>query len=495
MEDFYGRRFPNLKDIAQIVNYFTGGVEINMLILWYPMFSVYRNLNSDSHFIIMKNYISAILKEKPNWCFLIPWPSGKEWIYYHDEFFNNKQILRYPFYFPTKRHRSVVQYDIKVWDRLFKLYTPDVLWMHAVEISHNLKKYFDQVSEQNEAYVLNHHHYIVHKSLPYAINKDLNVLYNQLVSAVLASQNTFYSRYSLWMLWDNFKTYFGKIPRFEHEVIPPALYDKERWNKLKLDSIKPYEKLTFLYNHRLSLYKDWKTTFELFKILYDHYPGEFQVIVTAVNAMNVQNVKSYPFVKIKANTDHDKYLKEAAKCHVNTMNTKHETYNFATSESLMLGHILVAPNGITFPEKVPAGYPFLFNNKTKQYNLLKKIIKTYKKEGNDMFKTLREHTKQHHRNLLDFERWATLYTRLIINDQNKKRNVLRSLKYKYEQSILKSLSRLKLPQPLSEIDKHLRKEANLGSQAFPPLKIKRLLTQLGYEDEFVRNTQHTTKGA
>ena len=82
---------------------------------------------------------------------------------------------------------------------------------------------------------------------------------------------------------------------------------------------------------------------------------------------------------------------------------------------MSLGHIIVAPNGITFPELLPKGYPFLFNNIKEQTAMLSHIINTWPREYLSWRDVLRVHAKR----AFGLDRYIKGYSRILTNEAAK----------------------------------------------------------------------------
>ena len=116
-----------------------------MVILINPMFSNYRNLNADSCYIVIKKIIEPILDNNPDdYNFLIIFPR-KGFTYKPDGFFDRQQITRIPMDIPQRKMDMVINFPILYWRKLFKIFTPDLIWNHIPEVGHlfrNIYYYF-----------------------------------------------------------------------------------------------------------------------------------------------------------------------------------------------------------------------------------------------------------------------------------------------------------------------------------------------------------------
>jgi len=447
-----------------------------MIILVSPMFSNYRNLNADSCYVFIKNVITEIIKKEPKWYFILLWPR-EGFKYYDDGFFNNPQVKRIPIDIPQRKMDSVVHFNILYWRKLFRLFTPDIIWNHIPEQGHLFKNLYTGFDiEMSGPKIINQHHYIIHPTLPYPIDTYRAVQF-QSMGSFLVDMNLFNSDYCYKMFCDVKQEILATNIRVPYRIIKFALIPE--------NYPEPNPETQFIkiaYNHRLQDYKNYLTTFEMLAQLWTTYKN-FRVLVTNPNASNFNKLLAYPFVDGKAFSKHEDYLKELSTCHLNITNSQHETFCISALESLAFGQILVAPRAITFPELVPKeDYPYLFSTEEEQYRILDKIF-----SNPSVFDTERERIKNNTRtafaNHILGDKIASLFKEMAV--------------YEWEESSLRENSALAVKKiqhknkgfvELTEIQKQFG-EYNLGWQAFPLLKIKRVLNKLGYEDVLLGHKQ------
>jgi len=251
----------------------------------------------------------------------------------------------------------------------------------------------------------------------------------------------------------------------------------------KIESKEKYDTFTFIYNHRLDGYKNWKDTFEMYDRLYND-GHKFTVIVTAGDKGNLSVIENKPYVKIKSFSLHSDYLEELSKCHANVINSRHETFCISIAESIMNNQLIIAPNKVTFPELVDKDYPYLFNNEEEQYNYLTKIlnedIRSYDyKESNKL--TLEEHAKKIHKLFISLRK------------EDDYRDVFNKIKKQETKNKIKEHLQKNDIIELNEFKNFIFK-LGYASQSFPMTKIKRILNELGFIyniqiDKFVKNEQ------
>jgi hypothetical protein len=80
-------------------------------ILFYPMLSSAMNVNGDSGYILMRQIVTEVLKQRPDWRFIIPFPANREWSYYKDGFFDHPGVIRIPMLLPEGKVHNAVHYD------------------------------------------------------------------------------------------------------------------------------------------------------------------------------------------------------------------------------------------------------------------------------------------------------------------------------------------------------------------------------------------------
>lgn len=440
-----------------------------MIIFINPMFSNYRNLNGDSCYIVIKNIIEPVLKLRPDYHFVIAWPKDG-FVYSDDGFFKHKNIHRVPIEIPKRKMDSVVHFNMNYWRKVFEMYTPDIIWNHVPEVGHlfnNLYTGFDV--EMTKPIVFNQHHYVIHHTLPYPIDAYRPIQFQQLGS-FMVNLNLFNSDYCKSMFDDNVKEFMSPTVHYPYEIVKFAFIGDDYPEPQPAKGI-----VKIIYNHRLQDYKNYLETFELLAQLWTTYKN-FKVIVTNPNGSNFSKLAQYPFVEGKSITSHEDYLKELSTCHLNITNSQHETFCISALESLAFGQILVAPKAITFPELVPKkDYPYLFNNEEEQYRILESLLKDptiFDKERD----RIRKATKETFDQKIIANKYANLfeeYGKSPWGDKQGKENTLKAIEA--VKKTFKGFVTLKKVKGLFEAH-------NLGTQAMPLLKVKRIINSLGYSD-------------
>jgi glycosyltransferase involved in cell wall biosynthesis len=434
--------------------------KLNILI--YPMLSV-DVLNADSNYIIIKQLCNELLKTGRYNFFLLIDANRK---YVKDDLNSLVKILKIPM--PKSKKHQVIHFNSNIFRAIFKKYSFDIIWNNVVEQGHHLRYFQDTIVDDFRPKVFNYHHYVIHRSLEKVTSylPCMHILYDQLVGSLGADMNFFHTKYCYDMLIEEANDVLNsdKISLLkEKSQISLGGYCNE------IEQGQKYEKFTFIYNHRLDGYKNWKDTFAIFDQL--HSEGlDFQVILTAGDKDNINTINKKPYTIVKSFTKHQDYLKELSKCHSNVINSRHETFCISIAESIMNDQVVVLPNRCTFPELVGEDYPYLFDTMDQQIAIMRKLIK-------DGIKEYKHHTKP----LLKLSNHAgnihKYFTQLGIKS---KQNLFDSIK--------KQSSKNKIVEYLehhNEIDltnfKNYVFKLGYASQSFPNGKLKQLLNEFGYD--------------
>jgi len=434
--------------------------KLNVLI--YPMLSV-DVLNADSNYIIIKQLCNELLKTGRYNFFLLVDANRK---YVKDDLNSLVKILKIPM--PKSKKHQVVHFNSNIFRQIFKKYSFDIIWNNVVEQGHHLRYFQDTIVDDFRPKVFNYHHYVIHRSLERVTSylPCLHILYDQLVGSLGADMNFFHTKYCYDMLIEEANDVLNsdKISLLkEKSQISLGGYCNE------IEQGQKYEKFTFIYNHRLDGYKNWKDTFAIFDQL--HSEGlDFQVVLTAGDKDNINTINKKPYTIVKSFTKHQDYLKELSKCHSNVINSRHETFCISIAESIMNDQVVVLPNRCTFPELVGEDYPYLFDTMDQQIAIMRKLIKDGIKEYKHNTKPLLK-LSNHAGNIHKY------FTQL---GTKSKQNIFDSIK--------KQASKNKIVEYLEhhkEIDltnfKNYVFKLGYASQSFPNGKLKQLLNEFGYD--------------
>lgn len=443
---------------------------LNVLI--YPMFSV-DSMNSDSNYIIIKKITEGILEQTDRYNFILLLDKNRQSDYVRD-IDRRVKLIGVPM--PRGKQNQVITFDQQMFHDILKKYPADIIWNNVVEQGHNFKRFYSTFDADREMKVFNYHHYVIHRSLDKTIYEiSENVLLQQMIGSIPVDINYFHSQHSYKMLTEEAQEVLSS--KSIQRIKDSAMIELGGYVS-PIQGGKQYDKFTFIYNHRLDDYKNYKQTFDQFDRL--HSEGiEFQVIVTGGDSKNVETYNGLPYVTVKNFTRHEDYFKELTKCHANVTNSIHETYCIAVAESMMANQVIVAPRRVTFPQLLGKNYPYLFDTHEQQYQMLKKIvtddIRSYDhntdrislKQGvlnvRSILDTLRDRIKPVLPNLKD----------------DKKRDALLKFADKHRTLTIKQMRR--------ELNR-----LTLDAQSFANPKVKTLIDELGYEFDvnaraFVKN--------
>jgi len=434
--------------------------KLNILI--YPMLSV-DVLNSDSNYIIIKQLCNELLKTKKYNFFLL---IDSNRTYIKDDLNSLVKIIKIPM--PKSKKHQVISFNSNIFRQLFKKYSFDIIWNNVVEQGHHFKYFEDVIVEDFRPKVFNYHHYVIHRSLERVASYLLctHILYDQIIGSLGADVNYFHTQYCFDMLEEEAKDILiqDKIDVIKNKsIISLGGYSDE------IEQGQKYDKFTFIYNHRLDGYKNWKDTFEIFDILYNE-GLEFQVILTAGDKSNVNSVNRKPYVIVKSFTRHSDYLKELSKCHSNVINSRHETYCISIAESIMNNQIVIVPNRCTFPELVGNNYPYLFSNNEQQIDMMRTIIK----------EDIREYNYENKNNLKlsnHVKNMDKYFTELGVST---KEDVFGSIKKENNKVKIKNYINSKSKIDLTDFKNFVFK-LGYASQSFPNKKLKYILNEFGFD--------------
>lgn len=432
--------------------------KLNVLI--YPMFSV-NNINADSNYVLIKQICNELVKEdKYNFILIL----DKLRPYTPDNLSKKIKIIYVPM--PLSKKRGVTHWNTLIMQEIFNKYAIDMVWNNTVEQGHHFKYWHDTLDFSNRIKVFNYHHYVIHRSLENLTSylPCKHILYDQVMGSLGADINFFHTDWCYKMMIEEATDILSneKMKELESKcVINLGGYGSP------IKSPKKYDIFTFVYNHRLDGYKNWKQTFEIFDRLWtDGY--KFQVILTAGDKDKISTVEAKPYTQVKSFTKHEDYLVELSKCHANTINSRHETYCISIAESILNNQIVILPNRVTFPELVEKDYPYLFENMDEQYNMIKSIfdngLMEYKHKEQDKL-YIEKHAK-----FLD-EQFQSLF----------------KIKKSYFDGIKKQDNKEKIRQYLEHVDyvdlnefKNFVFSLGYASQSFPLQKIKNILEEFGF---------------
>lgn len=359
-----------------------------------PFWSQSDGMNWDSNYSYLKTVLPAVSKLLPDWLFVVAWPEAAygadKWVWHGDSFFNER-IVRYPWPYDTAMRSSVLGFDPMKFKELDFQVAPTIFWMHQVEsIPFMVGGYKQSFSNRSKPIFVAQHHYVIHPSLPYPFETLFPRLWLQMGGSLSAHRVLLNSDYTLKLMMES----FGQFLTADKMKELHAKSTVRRFGLISDETEIPIQKgpgkPVVVFNHRFEGYKQPFKTGEILSKLKAKY--DFQIWITQ---MEGQRAKFFPVDKFVGDPVKRKYLENIAVPAINTMNSAHETFCISILDSLSLGHVVVVPNALTFPELVPKDYPFLFNSPKEQLVMLDHIISTWPLEYNKWSKKLRAHVKQH----------------------------------------------------------------------------------------------------
>jgi hypothetical protein len=146
-------------------------------------------------------------------------------------------------------------------------------------------------------------------------------------------------------------------------------------------------------------------------------------------------------------------------------------------ESVAMGHLLVAPNGITFPELVPDGYPFLFENTAEQAAHLKHIFNTWPAEYNRWRSILIKYARER----FAVESYAANYLDVMVEAElihARSRTETKETTFKAFAQLFGGM-KLDKPYRLTDLGDKMRKKINAAHQSMPNRRIVREAMERG----------------
>jgi glycosyltransferase involved in cell wall biosynthesis len=465
-----------------------------MIVLINPMLSR-TAINADSCYTLIHQFVRRALKVRDDIFFDIVWPTnGGDWTYYNDGLFYLPRVRRLPMRFHPAKMKQVVSFCAFEHGELFNYKTPvDVVWNHVPEIGDLIKHNVASYNPSGKSAVVNCHHYVIHDSLPYPVELDqLHVMLRQLVGSIPVDAHVVDSDHCKAMLFDNARKYLSDdlVERLEANCvsIPHGPLDR--------DELAPYlgtskaDVFTFAYNHRLQSYKNYKQTFEHFEWLAST-GAKFRVVVFGMpdDENNMSWVSKYPFVDVFISTTRKEYLSRLASCHANVTNSVHETFGISCVESMAFGQVLIAPNGVTFPQ-ITGGHARLFDTPVQQREAMREAV-----HHRDITVQLGDDLAHYVWSNFTVDRWVADYLALfdrvvepydvlgcLKNPDGIRRAIEKKPTWEFE-DLRRTLYATRFNGKIS-----------MSAQSFPANRLKRLMNQLGYVDRRTKDgTLHLVK--
>ena len=441
-----------------------------MVILVNPMWSV-EHLNKDSNYVHIKKIIERYSKLYPDTYWILPFPV-KHFHYFEDGFFDNPNIIREPYVIPLAKKINNITFDGSFYNKIIEKYCINIIYNQIPEVTGQLKSIDSHFSSTIS--VVNQHHYIYHHSLPYPLENQMQYVYWQIVGDVLADINIYNSEYTAQMVNDNVTKYmpnFSEQIRKKSIVIPFGLYHKD--DVIQNDK---FDKITFLYNHRLQQYKNWQVTFDMFDELIKDY--DFDVALCPVGPDNVNLINKKPYTRVFDVPTQKDYYDIMSRCHINTFNSQYETFCISIFESMMQGLALCVPNSTTMPELVGDDNWQLFDNISQQKQKIKQLL-----DNRGLLDDLVLHNQKRVKNFALDKYCKNL--RNIFVQQIENKNYYKTLRPRNKAKLDKYLDKYK---KISAHDlKKIRRFINLSNQSVPNHRLVNIMYHAGYQQIIHKN--------
>lgn len=464
-------------------------------------------INADSCYNVIRQFVTRCHEMRDDVLFDIMWPTnGKDWKYFRDGLFDLPRVRRIPYRFHAGKMKQVVTYDPFQMEQFFDYKVPyDIIWNHVPEVGDLLKHHVPSYNASGKSVVVNAHHYVVHDSLPYPVEKDQpHIMLHQLTGSYGVDANVFDSEHCQKMFFDNAEKYLSvdvqkkiseSITNIPHGILDDDEFDRLGITDITHERVSHEHVFTFAYNHRLQAYKNYHTTFDVFDKLHAEN-FKFRVVVFGMpDAIeHFSSVAKRPYVEMFVSETRDAYLKKLATCDANMLNSQHETFCISAVESMAMAQLLIAPDSVTFPEitgkttQENAAYPYLFDSVDDQLEICRIILRDDHLRGWEV--RLYDHVWESY----NTRKWVIDYLDLFDRLTNQFDVV----------SALKPTS-APIAQLIASRDRwdfqDLRKtlysaklgvKRMVGDQSFPSNRIKRLAHQLGFDDMRSARTNELT---
>lgn len=463
-----------------------------MQILIQPMYSK-QELNADSNYVVMTALVRAMLKVRPDFHFVLPFPDAKSGYKYADDgFFRLPNITRIPQRISPQKMTNAVSFDGVWYNELFRRFGFEVVWVNLVESVAAISRSGDNTYEPAaRSFLCAAHNYVIHESLPYPFDQLRNVASHQVIGALNADVNVFNSRHCHWMFFDMARHWLNDETLAAIEAKSVYINYGTLEDELTYCPPDPPNEVPIIaYNHRLQAYKNFKQTFSLLQELWDE-GYRFRVRYMNNTSENMTEITNYPFVETRLTATRAEYLNALRGCDFNVTNSQHETFCIAAIESMALGQPLVAPNDITFPEIVGnmdaehPHYPFLFKTWDEQHSAVIKLL-TDRALRLQWGKIQSDYVRAHYNSTL----WAQKYALLWEEFAYPKLGVKPDAKAMVERVIRENNGGDMETMRSKIYSQHVNGRHPLSNQSLPATKLVRLVHELGGTVKMEGGAQH-----
>ena len=434
-----------------------------------PFWSQSDNLNADSNYAYLRVVLPEMLKKTEDTLFVVLFPDPRygsdRWVYADDGLQRNR-IKFFAWPYDSQMSTSVTGFDNMRFKRLEDEYGPCIYWLHQVESEAAIfGGYRNSYARITRPCLIVQHHYIIHRSLPYVYETQFPRQWLQ-IGGSLASERVIYnSDHTHKMAQEAFGEYLNKETMDKLEAKSQVL----KFGLLSGDEPRAplctTEPPIFLYNHRFENYKKPEITFQVINQL--RAKGhKFEVWATQTAGHKVDD---FAVDKDIFEASREKYFERISVPAINTINSVHETFCISILDSMCVGHLVVLPNTVTFPELVPKGYPFLFHNQAEQFEMLDRILERWPEDYNRWHTVLIDHA----RTTFNLKKYVDDYLSIFSAEENHyrenkhKEGTLRNLTH-----LLESMEKGK-PYPLGCLANEARRLTGCQQQAMSNRRVIR----------------------
>jgi len=400
-----------------------------------PFWSQSRNMNADSNFGYLRAVIPEMERQTTDTVFLIFFPDPEyghgRWVY-HDDGLQSDRVMFIRWPYDTTMRSSVLGFDPERFARIDLDFGPVTYWANQVEtaglIAGGYRQSFNTSARPS---LVAQHHYIIHPSLPYRTDGLFPRLWAQIGGSLAADRVVYNSNHCRVMARESFLEWlsFRKFAELDSKS-STLLFGLVDPNQPVAPVAEPGSKPIVLYNHRFEAYKRPDVTFDVL----DSLRGEFDFEIWATQTVEQKSGgrRQYQYDRTIFEPARADYLARIAFPAINTINSVHETYCIAIMDSIAAGHLVVVPNGVTFPELLPRDYPFKFNDPKQQRSMIRHIFQTWPVEYNRWREPLSEWAKTE----FGVEQYVARYLDLIAETESAYRN------HKPKPSTIRTMNRI-----------------------------------------------------
>jgi len=401
----------------------TGGKFSNLgVIASVPFFSQSDNVNADSDYVYSRAVLREMERQTDNTLFLFFFPDPKygsdRWKYTPDGL-QTDRVRFIPWPYDTQMRASIMGFFPQRFAHIESEMGPMIYWLNQMEMGISMfGGYGQSYNLPARPTIVAQHHYIIHESLPYPLEHLLPRLWLQIGGSLAADLNVFNSEHAHRMARESFSKFLvaDKMKEIEEKSVT-LLYGLVDGTEPIAPPAADDDPPVFVYNHRFESYKRPDLTFGLFDDLRTRYP--IQVWASQTPGQMSGGSRGYHYDRSVFAPLRDDYLHNIAVPAINTINTLHETFCIALFDSITVGHLVVVPDAITFPELVPDDYPYLFKSPAEQRAMVETILSTWPQEYNKWRLRLAEHARER----FGLSRYVRDYLALFSREEEKHRQV------------------------------------------------------------------------